>query len=105
MSCGVGYTRGSDPTLLWLRCGPLATAPIRPLAWGPPYDMGAAQEMVKKKKKKVSSGFMKLTSFGCEESISDTARTVYKNRDTHIYVYKWVTLLYSRNGQNAVNTP
>ena len=28
MSCGVGCRRGSDPALLWLRCRPVATAPI-----------------------------------------------------------------------------
>src|SRR5512135_1808292 len=33
MSCGVGCRRGSDPALLWLWCRPVATAPIRPLAW------------------------------------------------------------------------
>uniref|UniRef100_A0A8D0LU80 NIF system FeS cluster assembly NifU N-terminal domain-containing protein n=2 Tax=Sus scrofa TaxID=9823 RepID=A0A8D0LU80_PIG len=31
---------------------PVATAPIRPLAWESPYAAGAAQEMAKKKKKK-----------------------------------------------------
>ena len=30
----------------------MATAPIRPLAWGPPYAMGAAQEKAKRQKKK-----------------------------------------------------
>ena len=30
----------------------MATAPIRSLAWGPPYATGAAQEMAKKKTKK-----------------------------------------------------
>ena len=33
MSCGVGYRRGSDPTLLWLWHRLVATALIRPLAW------------------------------------------------------------------------
>ena len=28
---------GSDPVLLWLWCGLVATAPIQPLAWEPPY--------------------------------------------------------------------
>ena len=42
MSCGVGYRRGSDPTLLWLWCRPVATAPIQPLAWEPPYAEGVA---------------------------------------------------------------
>ena len=32
----------SDPMLLWLWCRPAATAPIRPLAWEPPYAMGTA---------------------------------------------------------------
>ena len=52
MSCGVGYRCGSDPALLWLWRRPAATAPIRPLAWEPPYAVGAAQEKAKDKKKK-----------------------------------------------------
>ena len=31
-----------DPALLWLWCGPAASAPIRPLAWDLPYAAGAA---------------------------------------------------------------
>ena len=42
MSCGVGYRRGLDVVLLWLWHRLLATAPITPLAWEPPYAMGAA---------------------------------------------------------------
>ena len=52
MSCGVGCRRGSDPELLWLWCRLAATAPIRPLAWEPPYAAEAAQEMAKRQKKK-----------------------------------------------------
>ena len=52
MSCGVGRRGGSDPALLWLRCRPAATAPIKPLAWDPPYAMGEALKRKKKKKKK-----------------------------------------------------
>ena len=52
MSCGVGCRHSSDPTLLCLWCSPVATAPIKPLAWEPPYPKGAAQEMAKKKTKK-----------------------------------------------------
>ena len=51
MSRGVGCRRGSDPALLWLWCRPVATAPIRPLAWEPPYAGGAAQEKHQKKDK------------------------------------------------------
>ena len=50
MSCGVGRRCGSDPALLWPWCRPVATAPIRPLAWEPPYAVGAALEMAKRLK-------------------------------------------------------
>ena len=52
MSCGVGCRRGLDPELLRLWCRPVATAPIQPLAWEPPYAAGAALEKAKKDKKK-----------------------------------------------------
>ena len=51
MSCGVGRRQGSDPELLWLWCKQAAIAPIRPLAWEPPYAMEAAQEMAKQQTK------------------------------------------------------
>uniref|UniRef100_A0A8D1KMZ0 Uncharacterized protein n=1 Tax=Sus scrofa TaxID=9823 RepID=A0A8D1KMZ0_PIG len=47
VSCGIGCRRGLDPTLLWLWRRPVATAPIRPLAWECPYAAGAAQEIAK----------------------------------------------------------
>ena len=40
-----------DPMLLWLWRRPAATPQIRPLAWEPPYAMGAALEKTKKEKK------------------------------------------------------
>ena len=43
---------GSDPELLWLWRRPVAAALTGPLAWEPPYAMGAAQEMAKKDKNK-----------------------------------------------------
>ena len=52
VSCGVGCRRVSDPTLLWLWRRPVATAPIRLLAWEPPYATGAAQEIAKRHTKK-----------------------------------------------------
>ena len=48
MSCGIGCRQGSDPALLWLWCRLAVVALIRPLAWEPPYAMGAA---LKRKKK------------------------------------------------------
>ena len=55
MSCGVDCRRGSDPTLLWLWRRQVATALIRPLAWEPPYDVGAALEMAKRQKTKTKN--------------------------------------------------
>ena len=71
MSCGVGRRRGSDLALLWLWCKPAATAPIRPLAWEPPYAAGATLKKAKvlqNKKKKIFflALFLELTeSSGC----------------------------------------
>ena len=48
----LGRRRGSDPELLWLWRRLVATAPIRPLAWEPPYAVGAALERQKDKKEK-----------------------------------------------------
>ena len=50
MSCGVGCRRGLDPVLLWLWRKPAAVAPIRPLAWEPPYAAGTAPEKAKRQK-------------------------------------------------------
>ena len=44
MSCCVGQRLGLDPALLWLWHRQVATAPIGPLAWEPPYAVGAALE-------------------------------------------------------------
>ena len=59
MSCGVGRRHGSDLALLWLWRRLAATALIRPLAWEPPYDAGAAQEMAKRRKNKNKNKFKK----------------------------------------------
>ena len=52
MSCGVGCRCSSDLALLWLWYRPAATAPIRPLAWEPPYAMVSGPRKGKKTKKK-----------------------------------------------------
>ena len=51
MSCDVGRRLGLDPALLWPWRGPAATAPIRPLAWEPPYAEGVALEKRQKDKR------------------------------------------------------
>ena len=53
MSCGESCSCSSDLELLWLWCRPVATALILPLAWEPPYTVGAALKKKKKKKKKI----------------------------------------------------
>ena len=68
VSCGVGCRHGLDPTLLWLWRRPVATAPIRPLAWEPPYAAGAALEKAKRQKKKKS----KLQIISIVHSIKNT---------------------------------
>ena len=50
VNCGVGRRFGSDMVLLWLWCRPTAAAPIRPLAWEPPYAVGAARKRQKQTK-------------------------------------------------------
>ena len=59
MSCGVGLRGGWDPVLLWLWHRPVATVPIRPLAWEHPFAGGAALKKQKRKKEKKQ----KLCSF------------------------------------------
>ena len=51
MSCGVGCRLGLDLALLWLWTKPVATAPIGPLAWEPPYAAGVALKRQKRKRK------------------------------------------------------
>ena len=51
MSCGIGRRHSSDPTLLWLWHRLAAIAPIRRLAWEPPYAAGVALEKTKRQKK------------------------------------------------------
>ena len=52
VSHGVGRRQGSGPALLWFWRRLEATAPIRPLAWEPPYAAGAALKDKETKKKK-----------------------------------------------------
>ena len=60
MSCGVGRGRGSDPALLWLRRWLAAEAPIRPLAWEPPYATGVALEKAKRQKIKIKKNLTSI---------------------------------------------
>ena len=62
MSYGVGRRRGLDLALLWLWRRPAATAPIRPLAWEPPYAIGSALKGQKTKQKTKNKGRTSLAA-------------------------------------------
>ena len=49
MTCGIGCKCGWDPAWLWLWLAVLA--PILPLAWEPPYAMGAVLKKQQQQKK------------------------------------------------------
>ena len=55
MSCGVGHRRSLDRVLLGLWCRPAGVAPIRPLAWAPPYAASVALKSLKKTKTKTKT--------------------------------------------------
>ena len=81
MSCGVGCRRGLDPALLWFWCRPVATAPIRPLAWNLHIAAGVAQEKAKrqkKKKEKRKKKFTRRTLRGVTEFAGDREELVWK---------------------------
>ena len=63
--------RLGDLELLWLWRRPVATAPIQPLAWEPPYATGTALKKTKKKKERkkkrchdgIESFYIPITQF------------------------------------------
>ena len=61
MSYGVGRRHGSDLALLWLWCGPAATAPTGPLAWEPPYVAGSALKRQKTENEKINKFSQAIT--------------------------------------------
>ena len=69
MSYGVGHRCISDPAWLWHR--PVATALTGPLAWEPPYAVGAAGKRKKKKKKKKKERNMIVLFLGMPKAVKD----------------------------------
>ena len=53
MSCDIGRRYSLDLALLWLWHRPAAIAPTGPLAWEPPYAVGAALKRQKRQKIKI----------------------------------------------------
>ena len=60
MNCGIDFRYGLDSAFLWLWCRLAATAPIKPLAWEPPYALGAA---LKRQIQYIYIGFNKTQFF------------------------------------------
>ena len=84
MSCGVGRRGGSDLVLLWLWRRPAATAPIRPLAWEPPYATGAAPQRQKAKtnkqtKKKPPRLQTKPQNYSNQNSLAITQKQIHRS--------------------------
>ena len=65
--------------LLWLWGRPVATVLIRPLAWEPPYAMGAAQENTKK--------FLNKKKRECVSGGSDISASVLF---AQVFFFSWI---------------
>ena len=88
MSYSVGHRHGSALMLLWLWHRLAAKAPIQPLAWEPPYAVGAALKSQKEKKEKKKKREKKkkslrelaskptLTTCPCFLSLTELSRNV-----------------------------
>ena len=98
MSCGVDPRCSLDPALLWLwqwhRL--TAVAPIRPLAWEPPYALGAALKKTKDKNKQTNK--QKKPTHGTLSRIDHTSVLDYKaslNKFKRIKIIRSMFLNYN----------
>ena len=108
MSCGVGHRCSSDLTLLWRWCRLVATAPIRPLAWEPPYARGTAQEMAKrpkKKKKKKELQYLKYKILFTKHAILTLARLPPHGQGISSYHLGSFDLLFFLSGPTLISFP
>ena len=88
MRCGVDPRRSLDPSLLWLWHRPVATAPIRPLTWEPPYASGAALERKQKDKKKRKKKDIQYVLKGKNVQMHDSISIVLKpNCSEHLQAF------------------
>jgi len=62
---------------------PVATAPIRPLAWEPPYAAGAAQEIATTKDKKTKDKKKKKKNY--REDLGQSPGSSTKNTQNNIF--------------------
>ena len=83
MTCGVGRRRSSDPVLLWLWHRPVARAPIRPLAWEPPYAVGVVTEKTKRQKDK-----KKILNWLSSDKLDPKVSKIHKTKNFKILAMK-----------------
>ena len=107
VSCGVGRRLGSDPLLLWLWRRLAATAPIGPLAWGPPCAVGVALKKHKNKQKNITkwSVFLLSPVFGHRFVILDSDDYVLKYMESNPAQFSPEALLSIQNHIRRRDTP
>ena len=93
MSCGVGHRHSLDLASLWLA----AAAPIRPLAWEPPYAAGVALKRQKKILLSVYCGLLQnnlaLEVLGCSHvGIGHKTQSNLKNFSLVLTTYLYTSL-------------
>ena len=81
MSCGVGDRCSSDPALLRLWHRPVATAPVRFLAWTPPYAAGVALEKTKDKAKQNKHFLAEVKAFRIKKKRKEKKKISKKSGD------------------------
>ena len=98
MSRGADRRRSSDPALLWFWRRPEATALIRPLAWEPPYAVGAA---LKRHTHTHTQKVIERTSlvFGFFSSVFRSKAAQARDRTHNLVVPSWICspLSHDRN--------
>ena len=92
MSCGVGRRGGLDPALPWLWCRMAATAPIRPLAWEPPYATGVVLKCKKRERERDSVWSRGLLVWRCSSLRSSFQNIVYVLLEKHSAVAEAYTV-------------
>ena len=85
MSCGVGYRCGSDLALLWLWHRPTSRAPIGPLAWEPPYAVGAALKREKKNSQNVRANGLSTMDENRSTRKNNIVRTLGMERISYLF--------------------